>query len=170
MSYWATSPLIRPGNYQYHHRNEGHGAREGCCFMDDPNLEQPEFAALRRMSEDLRARRELFRQFRRELLKVKLKQRLKQAAAAAAYLVPLCLLWWRLGIIRAFFANWRHDVDLVNDLGELVGALLILTFNGLIVWMICRKVKNPGWEVGWRIIFFCILFYLVILLAGPPNV
>ncbi len=137
--------------------------------MDDLKHEQPEYVALRRMSEDLRERRELFRQFRRELLRVKLKRGLKQAAAAAAYLVPLCLLWWRLGIVRAFFTDWRHDVDLVHDLGELVGGLLILTFNGLIVWMICRKVKNPGWEVGWRIIFFCILFYLVILLAGPPN-
>ena len=137
--------------------------------MDDAKCEQPEYAALRQMSEDLRERRELFRKFRREMLRVKLRQRFKQAAAAAAYLVPLCLLWWRMGIARFFLINWRHYTDLVHDLGELVGVLLILTFNGLIVWMICRKVKNPGWEVGWRIIFLCILFYLVILLAGPPN-
>ena len=137
--------------------------------MDDPKHEQPGYAALRQMSEDLRERRELFRKFRRELLRVKLKQRFKQAAAAAAYLVPLCLLWWRLGIVRAPSTNWRHYVGVVHDPEELVGGLLILTFNGLIVWMICRKVKNPGWEIGWRTIFFCILFYLVILLAGPPN-
>jgi len=137
--------------------------------MGDPKPAQPEYAALRQMSENLRERRELFRKFRRELLRVKLKQRFKQAAAAAAYLVPLCLLWWRLGIVRAPSTDWRHYVSLVHDPGELVGGLLILTFNGLIVWMICRKVKNPGWEIGWRIIFFCILFYLVILLAGPPN-
>ena len=137
--------------------------------MGDPKPAQPEYAALRQMSENLRERRELFRKFRRELLRVKLRQRFKQAAAAAAYLVPLCLLWWRLGIVRAPSTDWRHYVSLVHDPGELVGGLLILTFNGLIVWMICRKVKNPGWEIGWRIIFFCILFYLVILLAGPPN-
>lgn len=134
--------------------------------MDDG---QPGYAALRQMSEDLRERRELFRKFRRELLRVKLKERFKQAAAAAAYLVPLCLLWWRLGIVRAPFTNWRNYVDLVHGPGELLGGLLILTFNGLIVWMICRKVKNPAWEVGWRIIFCCILFNLVILLTGPPN-
>jgi hypothetical protein len=137
--------------------------------MDVPKHEQLEYAALRRMSEDLRERRDLFRKFRRELLRVRLKQRFKQAAAAAAYLVPLCLLWWRLGIARAFLTNWRHYIDPVHALGELVGVLLILTFNGLIVWMICRKVTNPGWEIGWHIIFFCILFYLVILLTGPPN-
>ena len=136
--------------------------------MDGPKHEQPEYAALRWMSEDLRERRKLFRKFRRELLRVKLKQKFTQAAAAAAYLVPLCLLWWRLGIARTFFANWRH-LDLVHHLGELVGVLLILTFNGLIVWMICHKVRNPDWEVGWRIIFFCILFYLAILFAGPPS-
>src|SRR2546429_2309194 len=49
MSYWATSPLIRPRNYQYHHHNEGHCAREDYCFMDDPKYEQPEYAALRWM-------------------------------------------------------------------------------------------------------------------------
>ena len=137
--------------------------------MDGPKHEQPEYAAFWRMSVDLRERRELFRDFRRELFKAKLKQTLKPAAAAAAYLAPVCLLWWRLGIARAFLANWRHYIDLVHDLGELLGFLLLLTFNGLIVWMIWRKVNNPVWEIGWHIIFFCILFYVTILLAGPPG-
>lgn len=137
--------------------------------MDGSKQEQLEYAAFWQMSEDLRERRELFRRFRRELLKLKLKQTFKQAAAAAAYLVPVCLLSWRSGIARTFSENWRHSIDLVHDLGELFAILLILTFNGLIVWMICRKVKNPAWEMGWHIVFFCILFYLAILLAGPPG-
>ena len=168
MSYWATSPFATPTELSIIIRASDTLPKE-LCAMDGPKNDQPEYAAFCRMSEDLRERRDLLRKFRRELLKVKLKQTLKQAAAAAAYLGPVCLLWWRLGIARAFFADWRHYIDLVHDLGVLLGILLVLTFNGLIVWMICRKVKNPDWEIGWHIISFCILFYLAILFAGPPG-
>src|SRR5437667_11516107 len=91
MSYWATSPLIRPRNYQCHHHNEGHCAREDYCSMDDPKYEQPEYAAIRWLSEDLRARRESFRQFRWQLLKVTLKQRSKPTGAAAAHRASWCV-------------------------------------------------------------------------------
>jgi hypothetical protein len=177
------SPLIRPRTMSIIIAKKR--ALERPAPMDDPKHEPAEYAALRRMSERLRQmteqfrllgpkeepkeRRELLRKLRSDLLREKFKQKVKQVAAATAYVIPLCLLWWRFGILQGFIANWRHYIDLLNGALELVAVLLLLSFNCLIVWMICRKVKNPGWEIGWGIIFLCILFNLVMLLAGPPK-
>jgi hypothetical protein len=143
----------------------------------DSTPERPELAAIRKMresafqfapQEETEERKQLLRKFRRE----RLREKLKQAAAAAAYLIPVCLIWWQTGAAHRLLADLPRLFGLLLGLIQLVVLLLVLAFHGLILWMIVRKVGEPRWNVSWNVIFLCILFnaaiYLMAILGHQP--
>jgi hypothetical protein len=145
--------------------------------MSDSNLGPPEdasLAAIRRARERLfqsiqagpqsesEERRQSLKRFRRELRREWLKVVLKQIAAGAAFVVPVCLLWVRDGAAHNLLADLPRLLRLILALMEFIPLLVLLAVHGFILWTICRKVRDGArWEMSWGVIF-ALIFILAL--------